>query len=413
MGKSKKHKRRRSSSSSNESVGRADPKDLIHRLRKLEKCIKKGRYRSRSRSYSRRRSVTVNRSRSPSVYRRPRAVASAVERAVEKQSTGRDRVCSRSRSRSHSPRSMSVLPADTANIEYSPLPVTVEDELINACSVNNEPSEVLIINNDEVLPEDVIKILGDDPGKAKANDFVLHDALAVRWRHTITNGLSKEELAGLLDKYKQPTNLLELTPPKLNPEILTILNKQNSLRDGSYVEIQNQLGKGLSALGKGINKMLNNADCSSKTRSEMLEYLYDSSKIFTNLFHRVSVIRKNLITPLLNNNIREQVGKSPPSDFLFGSDLAEKIKLAKTLESASKDLKISKPAYNMTRIPLTNRTSSQQKSSVQGTSRNLNYYRPAYRTGEGRPSKGQSERRARWESRKENFNRKERKQKKE
>lgn len=87
---------------------------------------------------------------------------------------------------------------------------------------------------------------------------------------------------------------------------------------------------------------------SQEKRKDIFACLCDSGKIFCSSFNRISLIRRNLINPLLDKNIRVQVEKSKPSDFLVGSDVAEKVKLAKSLESTSKDLKIKKPFVSTT-----------------------------------------------------------------
>ncbi|XP_031333948.1 uncharacterized protein LOC116163960 [Photinus pyralis] len=124
----------------------------------------------------------------------------------------------------------------------------------------------------------------------------------------------------------------------MNPEIPAVLDRYNLARDGSHVEVQNHLGKGLCALGKGIDLLLNGD--TTVIKNELLEYLCDTGRILTNLFHRESVTRRNLIYPSLNKKVKEQVEICPPSSFLFGDDLGEKIKLAKNLESVTKDLKL-------------------------------------------------------------------------
>lgn len=83
---------------------------------------------------------------------------------------------------------------------------------------------------------------------------------------------------------------------------MAALSKPNIITDSSHVEVQNQLGKGLCALGKSISTVINNVDnILSEIKTDLLSCLWDSSKIFTNLFLRVSVTRKNIIIPVLKN----------------------------------------------------------------------------------------------------------------
>lgn len=89
----------------------------------------------------------------------------------------------------------------------------------------------------------------------------MHEALVPRWRHSLLKGLQKEEAIGILNKYEIILNhLVNLEPPKLNPEIPPILDKHSIVRGAYYVEVQNQLRRGISALGKGLNTILKNLE---------------------------------------------------------------------------------------------------------------------------------------------------------
>lgn len=254
------------------------------------------------------------------------------------------------------------------------------------------PDDLLLIHNDVVLPDDMLDLLGENPEAIKAKHFTLHEALASRWRHTIINGLKKDNCSDLLNKYEVPVNLKELLAPKLNPEILAILSKPNGARDASNAEVQNQLGKGLVALGKAISTVLKDNSLTKENKEVLLENLGDSGRILTNLFHRVSVTRRNLITPLLNKNIKELIDKSLPGDLLFGGDLGEKVKLAKNLETASKDLKL--PASSSSSFRVQNRGGGGGGSIRKATSlqnvQNLNFQRPVRRVRETRQTRAQT-----------------------
>lgn len=222
----------------------------------------------------------------------------------------------------------------------------------NACSfieggsntANSRESSVneLIIHNDEEIPEDFLEILGKNPEKEVDTGFALHAELVPRWRDNLLNGMQKDEAVALLNQYDLPSNLPNLAPPKLNPEIATLIKRNNlvKIRDASQSEVQNQLGKGISALGKGITAILNSKEpLTGDLKKDLLKDFCDSGKILSNLFHRISVSRKNCILPLLNENIKDSVDKCPPTEFLFGSDLTEKIKSLKNLENVGKVLK--------------------------------------------------------------------------
>lgn len=400
MGKSRKHKRRRASSSSEDSV---DPKSLMKRIKQLERDVRSRSCRSPVRNriggYVQRRS-----------YSREGSIKSHVSR-----SDSPSRGCvSRERSSSVFPNSVldriHVDSADSREMgEACSLrsPSRVPRSVVNACSVFDEhPSDELIIHNDvdlaePELPLEIRQVLGNNPDFVGSEAFTLHDYLVAIWKHNLTNGLKKEDFVKLMGSYDIPTNLIELVPPKLNPELGPLLKQQDKGVDGSHVEVQRQIGVGLCALGKGVNLILNDVEkiLPLEFKVKLLASLSDSAQILTNVFHRVSVTRRNLLSPLINKNVKDLVDKTPPSEFLFGSDLVEKIKTAKNVESLSKDLKLVKPSgYLATSQRINRGRQSSRRTSVIQPGSFLNTQRPGRLLGETRPSKGQISRS--WDSRK-------------
>ncbi|KAF6210509.1 hypothetical protein GE061_013615 [Apolygus lucorum] len=187
----------------------------------------------------------------------------------------------------------------------------------------------------------ILDLLGKDPEAGNPNrDFVLHDQVVPRWRHTILNGSPREEVQGLSSKHSPPSNLLELIPPPINPEVKVNLPKQILIKDNAQTDLQALIATSLSALGANFNILLDPlTDIPNETRKFLLANSVDSAKLSTHLFHKISINRRNAIFPLLHKNVREQCDKTPPNNFLFGSDLSEKIKSAKMLEAAGKDLR--------------------------------------------------------------------------
>lgn len=205
-------------------------------------------------------------------------------------------------------------------------------EQVEANVIGEDRSDILSISNDIDLSSHVLQILGDDPEKVPENVFTLHAAVTSRWRHILLQGFPKDDATVLFSKFTVPANLPCLVPPKLNIEILSILNKRNLATDATYFELQNQLGKGLCVLGASLNSILYGIENRPGVlKNDLLGTLSDSGRIFAYTFHRISVMRRNLILPLLNLNktLKDQIRNSPQSEWLFGSDLNHNIKLAK------------------------------------------------------------------------------------
>lgn len=244
MGRKEKKQKRRISSSSSESDGRLEnsisTKTLVSRLNRLEYELKRkslARSRSRSKHESRRRSRHP-----PSPKQRRSRSFSSVSR--EQHAVSRER--RRSKSRSRTPKRTRLdIRCESGDQESATLSRVVQsrpsfrtntESACSAFSVNDEdecsvrfgasPDKDGILLHDEdamTLPDNILNILGDNPNKTENNTFSLHEQLAVRWEDILINGMKKGDCQNILGKYEIPTNLANLHPPKLNPEIKAAL----------------------------------------------------------------------------------------------------------------------------------------------------------------------------------------------
>lgn len=229
-----------------------------------------------------------------------------------------------------------------------------------------DDGDVLVLNNDEELDDETLKALGEDK-PSNLSSFSLHSVLKNRWLTILSEGLPKDEKTELLTKYCCPHNLERLRAPLLNAEIVSVLSSTVVNRDKYQIVTQNNLGSGIAALGQAINLLLEK-DPVSDAKPNLLKLLGDAGRIFTDVFHSISVTRRATITPLLNKTVKEISGNTPVESFLFGDNLAEKIKAVKALESTSKVLKPqSTTAFkgSNTKRPITHsRTSSKPSNSL-------------------------------------------------
>ncbi|CAH1106621.1 unnamed protein product [Psylliodes chrysocephalus] len=217
-----KHKKRRSLSSS-DSENHIDVKTILKRLKRLENNARQLK-RSRWRIHVSR--LRHSRSASPAG-----RLAGASDDERYKRGSMQDR--------------------EATPVSWSPVSSLrgVSQERINALSFSelservcspDRKEEELILHNDIDLSEEVLSILGSNPEEAKNQSVSLHDALIPRWRNNVVHGLPRDEATALLHKYLVPSNLPNLTPPSLNPEIVAILGKTNLIRYESQKESQSQ-----------------------------------------------------------------------------------------------------------------------------------------------------------------------------
>jgi hypothetical protein len=85
---------------------------------------------------------------------------------------------------------------------------------------------------DEVtLDDDILQILGEDPSSAVQYAPEIRKEIASRMQYTAVEGLSKEARKELIQKYRLPSNCLQIGAPAINPEIKAALNENIIKRD--------------------------------------------------------------------------------------------------------------------------------------------------------------------------------------
>lgn len=247
---------------------------------------------------------------------------------------------------------------------------------------STDENDILVLND---VSEDTLQMLGADPDKPKATSYTLHGAVASRWNYYLTNGLSKEEAAQLLEKHQIPNNCSLLLPPKINTEVKAIMSTAHLTRDDSHMGLQSQVGTGLSAMGKAMNVILEEEkNIPKEIREKILSSLSESGRCFAGLFYNISKTRKYLITPVLNKTVKEMTDSTTPGEFLFGADLGERVKNIKSLERAGQDLRsvLSTPRPRVMTQPAQVRAFSGKKGgggTTLKTNTSLNWKRPSHK----------------------------------
>lgn len=190
--------------------------------------------------------------------------------------------------------------------------------------------------------EDMSKILGEDPSVDNTFGPDISEKLAARWKIYISQGISKESKAKLLETWAIPKNCPNLLGPKLNPEVQPLLNTSDIKKEVFLMELQNSLGKGIAALGSTLSKLLetNNPD----NPDPNLSSLVDAGKMLCDVHHTISNHRKFVLSHHFNTKIQKMAALQHPDGMLFGEDFGEKCKAAKMLESSAKDLKAPGPS---------------------------------------------------------------------
>ena len=186
------------------------------------------------------------------------------------------------------------------------------------------------------LQQEVLEVIGARLESDKKHAAAIHKDIALRWAEILRNGLPAEEVKKLLTKHPPPENCTFISVPKLNAEIIAAVQETAIRRDKGIVEKQERIAACLAALGRAISIVLK---MEGAHRIELLENLSEGSRLLASVHREESLARKSLILANINPSLKTTLSNTSVDELLFGDNLEEIIKTAKSLERASKDLK--------------------------------------------------------------------------
>lgn len=167
----------------------------------------------------------------------------------------------------------------------------------------------------------------------KVYSEAVHPDIALRWKEIIKQGLPSEEKISLIKKYTSPGNCIEIEAPKLNQEVRVALTENNRKRDDRILAKQAKIAAALAALAKATILTVRSKD------RQLLSYISDAARLIADIQRDETSIRRNLAIANVNVAAKETLTATAPDEFLFGKDLSEKLKTAKSLEGSLKLLK--------------------------------------------------------------------------
>lgn len=191
------------------------------------------------------------------------------------------------------------------------------------------------------LKDDILSVLGDEIVVAKQYGQPIHQEISDRWINIVKNGLESGRRNELKVKYPAPENSRIFEAPKLNLVIKQAINDSVIKRDDRLSNKQAQLGASLSAIGMVISELLEKKEGGHDNKN-MLERLSDAGRLLADLHHTESVTRKELISLNLNKDWKGILAESLSEEWLFGDNLEERLKDAKSIQQSSNQLKIAK-----------------------------------------------------------------------
>ena len=255
----------------------------------------------------------------------------------------------RTRSRSRSPNSAQRQAAPTnsviadSNPEKSKKQTKENTEgegkigLDNGSSTINKSGENT--TEETALSEEVLQMIEKRLYEERTLKKPLYSQFADLWEKIIQKGLPDEEKKKLLKKYETPKNCLFTDPPKINPEIKSVIKKQSSgsvslTRDARIVLKQETLNACLAAVSKIVTTIIE--EKRDKENIASMDCSNDLIMLLANMNRDESMIRRSLIMSILSLSLKRILTDTQCQDQLFGKNLDELMKANKTLENSTK-----------------------------------------------------------------------------
>ncbi|CAH0727226.1 unnamed protein product, partial [Brenthis ino] len=240
-----------------------------------------------------------------------------------------------------------------------------------------DPATEPIKTVDDKLDEGILEILGNAPEPDTTLGKPIHKDIAARWIEVLKKGLNKEQKDLLAKEYLVPSNCELLVPPVLNPEVKVALLEQFIKRDTSLMNRQKRFANALSALGQSIEIIIS-TNCEQGLKQKVLKPVSDVCKILCDMHHDETKTRRKFVIASINTSLKDTLVNSEADKFLFGDNMSEKLKTAKTVQRSAEALKVTQAPFS--RANFSNNKSFNSKN-------NLNY-KPLHQKTTGRQHAG-------------------------
>lgn len=245
--------------------------------------------------------------------------------------------------------SRSATPSSQASTSCSFRDETPEKQVRSKEKITKDKVSEKIENNtdktDEKSTDDTDKFLmGDITSKTAVLGPEIYPGIAERWAVICSEGLSKEERQKIIDNHPIPRNCKGLKAPILNPEVKPAKSMSHICfkKDGTKTITQNQIGVGLTALGKAMTILVHQKSemtveqlKDDKEFYNLFEHLCDAGKLFTDMHFYISLTRRAGVPMCVDSVVKKAGEGSKVNEFLFGKDFQEKLKVAQTVDKTS------------------------------------------------------------------------------
>jgi len=209
-------------------------------------------------------------------------------------------------------------------------------ELVSAGKTESGKTAAVVSSNQPEANLD--DFLGEIPCVVPKYGIDISEQISLRWNPILQSGVKPEDRTGLMKKFLVPNNLRSADAPILNPEMESVILADGKKKDDFIISFQKQLAAGISGVGSGISKLLEINSNKEEIKS-VCQTLHDSGRLLCDLQYRLSLKRRNQITPCLSQGLRKLADSSQCGNLLFGEDLTERVRSLKEVEKLSSQLK--------------------------------------------------------------------------
>lgn len=186
------------------------------------------------------------------------------------------------------------------------------------------------------LDDDILEILGEAPEPETILGTPVHKDIVARWQDILKKGLNKECKGKFFKIYQIPSNCEFLIPPLLNPEAKAALTDPFLKRDSSMVSRQKHLSVAITALTRTLDKLIGVKD---SQKQEIIKPISDACRILCDMHHYETMTRKKFVISSINTGMQEILTNATTDKYLFGENMSDKLKTAKTVQRSGEELK--------------------------------------------------------------------------
>ncbi|CAB0039194.1 unnamed protein product [Trichogramma brassicae] len=187
------------------------------------------------------------------------------------------------------------------------------------------------------LRDDIVCVLGSRLKENREFSPPIHSHFVSIWKDILQLGLPKEAKHDIFKKYPIPSNCEFFDPPQINKEIELSVNEMCKTRDKRIAEKQDRLVAMIASLSKALSRLLSK-DMEDKEVIEIIEAVSDATRLAIDNLHEETAIRRSLILSHINPAWKDTLLTTEANEFLFGKDLAEVLKTAKSVGQEFKSL---------------------------------------------------------------------------